>query len=86
MNDPGEIVGMVDVLKLTYATLEQVGSLASKLQKALHADMDRLTRCRPVKEKVQLGANSGYHSTTSPIPWYPARQVIEVHIRLGIAH
>lgn len=24
MNDPGEIVGMVDVLKLTYATLEQV--------------------------------------------------------------
>ena len=25
MNEPGEIVGMVDVLKLTYATLEQVG-------------------------------------------------------------
>lgn len=24
MNEPGEIVGMVDVLKLTYATLEQV--------------------------------------------------------------
>lgn len=24
MNDSGEIVGMVDVLKLTYATLEQV--------------------------------------------------------------
>lgn len=24
MNDAGEIVGMVDVLKLTYATLEQV--------------------------------------------------------------
>ena len=24
MNDTGEIVGMVDVLKLTYATLEQV--------------------------------------------------------------
>lgn len=24
MNDGGEIVGMVDVLKLTYATLEQV--------------------------------------------------------------
>lgn len=29
MNDPGEIVGMVDVLKLTYATLEQVSSLSS---------------------------------------------------------
>ena len=26
MNDGGEIVGMVDVLKLTYATLEQVSS------------------------------------------------------------
>ena len=26
MNEPGEIVGMVDVLKLTYATLEQVFS------------------------------------------------------------
>lgn len=25
MNEAGEIVGMVDVLKLTYATLEQVG-------------------------------------------------------------
>lgn len=25
MSEPGEIVGMVDVLKLTYATLEQVG-------------------------------------------------------------
>lgn len=24
MNEAGEIVGMVDVLKLTYATLEQV--------------------------------------------------------------
>lgn len=27
MNEPGEIVGMVDVLKLTYATLEQVRSI-----------------------------------------------------------
>ena len=27
MNDEGEIVGMVDVLKLTYATLEQVNPL-----------------------------------------------------------
>ena len=28
MNDAGEIVGMVDVLKLTYATLEQVGKIS----------------------------------------------------------
>lgn len=27
MNEPGEIVGMVDVLKLTYATLEQVRAI-----------------------------------------------------------
>lgn len=31
MNEPGEIVGMVDVLKLTYATLEQVCSIRSSL-------------------------------------------------------
>lgn len=29
MNDGGEIVGMVDVLKLTYATLEQINSMGS---------------------------------------------------------
>ncbi|SPO04306.1 probable CBS and PB1 domain protein [Cephalotrichum gorgonifer] len=29
MNDGGEIVGMVDVLKLTYATLEQVNTMSS---------------------------------------------------------
>lgn len=29
MNDSGEIVGMVDVLKLTYATLEQVNTMSS---------------------------------------------------------
>jgi hypothetical protein len=29
MNDAGEIVGMVDVLKLTYATLEQVNTMSS---------------------------------------------------------
>jgi hypothetical protein len=27
MSDAGEIVGMVDVLKLTYATLDQVSSI-----------------------------------------------------------
>ena len=29
MNDGGEIVGMVDVLKLTYATLEQINSMGT---------------------------------------------------------
>ncbi|KAL2020320.1 hypothetical protein VTK56DRAFT_8548 [Thermocarpiscus australiensis] len=29
MNDSGEIVGMVDVLKLTYATLEQINSMST---------------------------------------------------------
>lgn len=31
MNEGGEIVGMVDVLKLTYATLEQVCLLVTGL-------------------------------------------------------
>ncbi|PYH99242.1 CBS and PB1 domain protein [Aspergillus ellipticus CBS 707.79] len=30
MNDAGEIVGMVDVLKLTYATLEQINTMSSQ--------------------------------------------------------
>ncbi|KAI9822391.1 MAG: hypothetical protein M1827_000110 [Pycnora praestabilis] len=29
MNEPGEIVGMVDVLKLTYATLEQINTIST---------------------------------------------------------
>ena len=29
MNESGEIVGMVDVLKLTYATLEQINSMST---------------------------------------------------------
>src|SRR5271167_943021 len=29
MNETGEIVGMVDVLKLTYATLEQINTMGS---------------------------------------------------------
>ncbi len=29
MNDAGEIVGMVDVLKLTYATLEQINTMST---------------------------------------------------------
>ncbi|KAL8708026.1 MAG: hypothetical protein Q9220_007022 [cf. Caloplaca sp. 1 TL-2023] len=29
MNEPGEIVGMVDVLKLTYATLEQINTMSN---------------------------------------------------------
>lgn len=32
MSDAGEIVGMVDVLKLTYATLDQVCSRSIRLQ------------------------------------------------------
>ena len=35
MNEPGEIVGMVDVLKLTYATLEQASSLDSSTSSLL---------------------------------------------------
>lgn len=31
MNEAGEIVGMVDVLKLTYATLEQVSTFQFRI-------------------------------------------------------
>lgn len=57
MNEPGEIVGMVDVLKLTYATLEQVS--ISCLYLPLSADVCRSTRCRLGTGKAQHGANFG---------------------------
>lgn len=34
MSDAGEIVGMVDVLKLTYATLDQVWCLRTRTGKS----------------------------------------------------
>lgn len=43
MNETGEIVGMVDVLKLTYATLEQVSQgLSENRDSQLTRDADQL--------------------------------------------
>ena len=41
MNDPGEIVGMVDVLKLTYATLEQVNVSIKFCKRRLISSIDQ---------------------------------------------
>ena len=43
MNDAGEIVGMVDVLKLTYATLEQVNLSTLLLigRNLIYVDLDK---------------------------------------------
>ena len=58
MNEGGEIVGMVDVLKLTYATLDQVG-----LARLLRFDMilmhHRSTACQLAMVKVLRGTSSG---------------------------
>ena len=58
MNEPGEIVGMVDVLKLTYATLDQVRLMAPLVR--CIADNFRSIVWQQEMEKVQHGANSGY--------------------------
>ena len=72
MNEGGEIVGMVDVLKLTYATLEQVREHSAHVSKGLPLKLlFRSTQCRPKMMKGQLGTSSGCQWTTSPIRWFP---------------
>lgn len=73
MNEAGEIVGMVDVLKLTYATLEQVGSLVMIYVPAvppLIMETCRSTRCRPRTMRALHGTSSGCRWTMSPIRWF----------------
>src|SRR5690349_24938744 len=63
MNETGEIVGMVDVLKLTYATLEQINTMGSAEQEGpawnkFWLSMDNDT------ESVMSG--EGSHRPTTP--------------------
>lgn len=58
MNEPGEIVGMVDVLKLTYATLEQVWCYT--IHKGLFSKLDRSIQCLLGIVKAQLGTSFGF--------------------------
>jgi hypothetical protein len=57
MSDAGEIVGMVDVLKLTYATLDQASTLLS--QPKLHANLLRSTTSVQLTAKDRLGTSFG---------------------------
>jgi hypothetical protein len=59
MSDAGEIVGMVDVLKLTYATLDQVYPLPYVRSSQLIAA--RSTTLAPPIVKVRHGISSGSH-------------------------
>ena len=57
MSDAGEIVGMVDVLKLTYATLDQVRPW-EKIR-ATYADANRSTILARQTAKVRPGTSFG---------------------------
>lgn len=63
MSDAGEIVGMVDVLKLTYATLDQVTTTASEAKTC--ANLLRSTTSTQETAKAQPGTSSGCPSTTT---------------------
>lgn len=62
MNDPGEIVGMVDVLKLTYATLEQASRHDIYTLGSL-ANFQRSTQSLMEIARGRRGANFGSPST-----------------------
>lgn len=66
MSAEGEIVGMVDVLKLTYATLDQVRFQSRDVQNAYKLNFCRSTVCRLEIAKDLPGTNSGCPSTTRP--------------------
>lgn len=68
MSAEGEIVGMVDVLKLTYATLDQVCPQSSNRVYVHHLTGHRSTACRLEIAKDLPGTSSGCHSTTRPSP------------------
>ena len=72
MNESGEIVGMVDVLKLTYATLEQVMLLIGLMTKISWLIRLRSTLCQPGMMKALHGTNSGFLWTMNPTRWYLA--------------
>lgn len=61
MNEPGEIVGMVDVLKLTYATLDQVRLMAPLIR--CITNNFRSIVWQQEMEKARHGGNSGFRWT-----------------------
>lgn len=67
MGENGDIVGMVDVLKLTYATLDQVNQNQNSPHNAL-LNQSRSTLCQQEIAKVPRGTNSGCLWKTIPNP------------------
>ena len=71
MSPEGEIVGMVDVLKLTYATLDQVGNEGKRFLHML-IEGSRSIPCLLVTVKARPGTSSGFHLTMRVIQWFLA--------------
>ncbi|RMZ75758.1 hypothetical protein DV737_g5144, partial [Chaetothyriales sp. CBS 132003] len=74
MNETGEIVGMVDVLKLTYATLEQINTMGSDGQEGPAWNKFWMSMDNADSESVMSGEGSrrpttpGHRSILSPEP------------------
>lgn len=64
MSADGEIVGMVDVLKLTYATLDQVCLRLIDVENRCELTSCRSTVCQLEIARDLPGTNSGCLSTT----------------------
>ena len=64
MNETGEIVGMVDVLKLTYATLEQINTMGSEGQEGPAWNKFWMSMDNADSESMMSG--EGSHRPTTP--------------------
>lgn len=76
MNETGEIVGMVDVLKLTYATLEQINTMGTSENEGpawnkFWLSMDNDTESMMSGEGSNRPHTSGHRSLMSPDPSRP---------------
>ncbi|EEH37428.1 CBS/PB1 domain-containing protein [Paracoccidioides lutzii Pb01] len=78
MNEAGEIVGMVDVLKLTYATLEQVNTMSSNESEGpawnkFWLSMDHET------DSIVSGSHGG-HQVSTPIRSVVSPELSRTHV------
>ena len=64
MNETGEIVGMVDVLKLTYATLEQINTMGNEGQEGPAWNKFWMSMDNADSESMMSG--EGSHPTNYP--------------------
>ncbi|KAI9804139.1 MAG: hypothetical protein M1825_001541 [Sarcosagium campestre] len=78
MNEPGEIVGMVDVLKLTYATLEQINTMGTSDSEGPAWNKFWLSLDNE-SESMLSGEGSHQHSTHRPLasPEFNNRPIVD---------